>query len=416
MPTNSDAATFFVNSSQDVNDLEPGNGLCVAYLFVHPPYVLPFCTLRGAIEETNKLPGPDTINIPEGTFTLTLSGTGEDNAYAGDLDITDSLKIVGAGVNKTKIDANGLDRVFDILDPSSNVTISGLTIINGTLQEGEDNLEGGGGIRNNATLSLRRIAMSTNSVESEEMGNGGAILNQATCTITGSTIEDNVAGNGGGIFNDDNASLDLSSSTIHANSAETGAGLSNQGSARLVNVTINGNIANLGNSPHGGGILNSADMELLQSTVAGNATSGQGGGISNNGIISMVNTIIANNVNGNCSAAEGLFSLGFNLESRNSCGLDQETDLINLDPELEILRYNGGPTKTMAINIWSPAIDKGKNLVEEGIFTDQRGEERPSGDAYDIGAYERLKISIVPILAPLLLSDKSGQNMLRPQK
>ena len=44
------AATFTVNSTADANDLTPGDGLCVAYLIIIPPFVLPFCTLRAAIE------------------------------------------------------------------------------------------------------------------------------------------------------------------------------------------------------------------------------------------------------------------------------------------------------------------------------------------------------------------------------
>ena len=406
LPTSSVAATFFVNSFQDVNDLEPGNGLCVAYLIVFPPYVFPFCTLRGAIEETNKLPGPDIIHISEGTYTLTLAGTDENNAYTGDLDITDSLIITGAGVNKTFIDADSLDRVFDIFSPTSKVTISGLSVIHGSLPAGDDYQEGGGGIRNTGSLSLREISISGNHVDGEGVTTGGGILNQSTCTITNSTIEGNSARSGGGIFNEHNAILDISSCTIHDNSAETGGGLSNDGAARLVNVTINGNMAHLGSSPHGGAIWNSEDLEILQSTIAGNTTSGHGGGISNNGVVSMINTIIASNTNGNCSSADGIFSLGFNLESENTCGLDQETDIIDVDPKLDKLKNNGGPTKTQALRSGSPAIDKGKNLLAEGIQTDQRGEKRPAGDGFDIGAYERQKISIVPFLVPLLFSDK----------
>ena len=52
MPFSATSRTFPVNSTEDVNDLNPGDGLCVAYLIVFPPFVLPFCTLRAAIEET----------------------------------------------------------------------------------------------------------------------------------------------------------------------------------------------------------------------------------------------------------------------------------------------------------------------------------------------------------------------------
>ena len=81
------AAEFTVNSGFDQNDLEPGNKLCVAYLVVFPPYVLPACTLRAAIEEANALPGPDIINVPSGSHLLDIAGINEDQAATGDLDI-----------------------------------------------------------------------------------------------------------------------------------------------------------------------------------------------------------------------------------------------------------------------------------------------------------------------------------------
>jgi hypothetical protein len=55
------------------------------------------CTLRAAIQETNALPGADTINLPSGNFLLSIAGQGENAAASGDLDITDNLTIVGAG-------------------------------------------------------------------------------------------------------------------------------------------------------------------------------------------------------------------------------------------------------------------------------------------------------------------------------
>jgi hypothetical protein len=98
------AANFVVNSGEDLADLEPGNGLCVAYiLFVPPFYVLPFCTLRAAIQETNALGGSDTIQLQEREYILQHGGTGEDLGATGDLDITGTLSLVGAGVGQTII-------------------------------------------------------------------------------------------------------------------------------------------------------------------------------------------------------------------------------------------------------------------------------------------------------------------------
>jgi hypothetical protein len=72
-------------------------------------------------------------------------------------------------------------------------------------------------------------------------------------------------------------------------------------------------------------------------------------------------------------------------------------DLLNVNPDLGPLQYNGGPTETMALQPNSPAIDAGSNALipidpstGQPFTTDQRGPgyARISGSSVDIGAYE----------------------------
>jgi len=87
------------------------------------------CTLREAILNANAdngvtdCPdagdGDDTIVVPAGTYTLSIPGAGEDDNLTGDLDITGSTIIQGAGADATIIQAgttplNGIDRVFEV--------------------------------------------------------------------------------------------------------------------------------------------------------------------------------------------------------------------------------------------------------------------------------------------------------------
>jgi hypothetical protein len=66
---------------------------------------------------------------------------------------------------------------------------------------------------------------------------------------------------------------------------------------------------------------------------------------------------------------------------------------LTADPLLGALGSNGGPSKTMALQSGSPAIDSGSSF---GLLADQRGDPRPSdfptlanaGDGSDIGAFE----------------------------
>jgi hypothetical protein len=63
-------------------------------------------------------------------------------------------------------------------------------------------------------------------------------------------------------------------------------------------------------------------------------------------------------------------------------------DTLHADPHLRALAYNGGPTRTHALDAASPAIDAGDNPTN--LLFDQRGTDFPrvSGAAADIGAFE----------------------------
>jgi hypothetical protein len=64
-----------------------------------------------------------------------------------------------------------------------------------------------------------------------------------------------------------------------------------------------------------------------------------------------------------------------------------------IDPKIDSLANNGGPTKTMALKTGSPAIDAGDDSAAPD--TDQRGVPRPIGSASDIGAFE---LSTLPVI------------------
>jgi CSLREA domain-containing protein len=136
------ALDIHVNSPSDILDFAPGDGVCET---AHNGGA---CTLRAAIQEADAHAGADTITLEPGvTYLLALPGN-ENKALNGDLDITDTVTILGAGPNSTIIDGNGGatgDRVFQI---TGTVVISGVTIMHG--QSAGD----GGGIENMGQLTL----------------------------------------------------------------------------------------------------------------------------------------------------------------------------------------------------------------------------------------------------------------------
>ncbi len=403
LPSSLQGAVFKVNSTFDINDLSPGNGLCVAYLIIVIPSVTAVCTLRAAIEEANSLPGEDTIYISSGTYSLSQTGGAEDESATGDLDITDSVRIVGAGSGSTILNAAGLDRMFDVREPGIVVSITGVSIVNGSISSGQpSDQKGGGGIRNFGSLFLDRVMVQNNHVHGTESGDkGGGIKNLGTCSLSRSSIEQNSAHEGGGFANSSNGTLFLSAASVSENFSSKGGGGLNYGWTSLQNSTVSGNSAQGSNSSYGGGLYNMGVLEVVQSTIAEN-NGIKGGGISNIGSGYLLNSIVAMNSGGDCRLVGNFRSQGNNLDGDGSCGLTSLfEDITTSNPRLGPLADNGGLTKTHRLLPGSLAIDAGQHLLD--ITTDQRGVPRPQRKGYDIGAVEQEAFSILSLIQPLLL-------------
>jgi CSLREA domain-containing protein len=262
------------------------------------------CTLREAIIATNtqnasgatagECPagtGTDTIMLPAGTYTLTISGHNEDNAATGDLDIKANTTIAGAGQSTTIIDGNQIDRVFDIFTGFS-VTISDLTVRNGSPSSPFN----GAGIQNRGTLSLTHVSISDN--VNGPGGIGGGIYNEGALTLNTCTVSGNIAeGNGAGIAsNGGSVTLNRTSitgNTISGGSGVYGAGIYASGTLTIVDSTISNNSDNSGS---GGGISSSGPLSITDSTVSNNTSrSGGGGGIASTGGLTLTGSTISGN-------------------------------------------------------------------------------------------------------------------------
>ena len=437
-------ATFAVTKTDDTAD-----GTCDAD-----------CSLREAVIAI-KPTGPDTIQLPAGTYTLSIPGMGEDDGKTGDLDISTDVTIIGEGADSTIIDGAMLDRIFHIHGPI-NVDISGVTIRNGNaIAGGPPEPAGafhgdGGGILFEADggggLTVSDATVSGNFAEG--FGGGIANDNKDHLTVTNSTISGNEATvGGGGIYNEPNigafVNLSLVESMITGNTSEgTGGGILNDGAATLTDSTVSGNTsaggsgggiyigflstATLTNSTvsgniDGGGIFNGGSaltltnstvsgntsngnsggifngggaLTLTNSTVSGNTADDAGGGIDNNvGTVSLKNTIVANNTAAIDNDCTGMInSNGYNLDSDGTCNLTGPGDLPDTNPNLGPLADNGGPTQTHALLAGSPAIDSASDDCPPPD-TDQRGVTRPQGPACDIGAYE-VEVAAAPTPTP----------------
>lgn len=424
-------STFIVNSSSDdiggapldngVCETAPGNGVC---------------TLRAAIMKANHYSGGGvTIILPAGSYTLTIPKAGQDDEASGNLNITNTMSILGSGASSTRIDGNHTVTHDNVLFAGGG--LSGSVLISGTTIQDGSTSDSGGGIENFGILMLINSAVSGNSA----LNGGGGIRNGGYLSLANSVVSGNSSGQpGGGIWND--VTLTSTSSTVSGNGGGLGGGIWNRyGALTVINSTISGNYNTFSNGD-GGGIYNyGGSLTMMNSTISGNNANGSGGGIysygttyerlfnvtisdnqadydsdgvgsgggvsENGGTFTFQNSIIALNratlplgifwiqTPGDCHGS--LYSVGYNIMYSTSNCTVGGSGVSYSDPLLGPLANNGGATKTHALLGGSPAIDMGDNSAGEckdnlgaTITTDQRGFHRPAGPRCDIGAYEDL--------------------------
>ena len=327
----------------------------------------------------------DTVDATGVTGTITLTN--------GQLEVAESVTVLGPGAATLTVSGNHAGRVFDVT--GTNVMISGLTIADGY----------GAGYG----TGIKTYGAGTR-----------LTVNNCVLTNNSSTL------NGGGIFNDPSVMMIVSNCTICGNSGTEGGGIVNLGDLTVVGSTLSGNTA----VNYGGAIENyssgsTAALTINASTFSGNSASIVGG-IFNDAdygyaTVEIDDTILKTGASGvniyNLYNDWGtLTSQGYSLSSDGSGSsfLVATGDQNNTDPKLGPLQNNGGPTPTHALLSGSPAIDQGYSF---GLVTDQRGMPRPvnfagipnasGGDGSDIGAFEA---QIVPGGSPLRLTGpvKSG--------
>jgi hypothetical protein len=285
-------------------------------------------TLRGLISASV---AGDTINFSV-TGTITLNG---------ELVISRSLTIIGPDAPGITLSGNGGSRIFNILTNSPDkVVLSNLNIVHGR-NAGADGSENtgpgngmGGAILNQASLTLTGCILSSNSatggngsysdiLDPQDGGNGygGAVYNIGTLCLNACTFNNNIAGGGIGFAN-----LHVGSGgngyggAIYSESSFTFFhGLRLQATfLTIANCTFNNNLAS-------GGLSGDAYAGGLPGIGSGG---GGGGAILNHGGLFMTNcTLTANSAAG---------ASGVDLGNSGGSGLggaiwnDQQINIINL--------------------------------------------------------------------------------------
>ncbi|MEZ4663684.1 MAG: CSLREA domain-containing protein [Caldilineaceae bacterium] len=283
------------------------------------------CSLREAIESANRdssvdaCPpgsGVDTIIVPTGVYSLTLTGVNEDDNQTGDLDIRSDVIFSGVSLTETVLSGNEIDRVLHI-HAGAQVTITGFTITDGHLPDAHTAItatnRAGGAIINWGVLTMRDSSVQNSrasdsfpyALPDEVGGDGGGIANYGQLTLIRTIVRDNLSGAPGWVIK-----------------GGSGGGIANFGVCTLNQSEVSHNIVPPLSSGRGGGIYNEGTLFLFQSALRenssgsgiifhGQASGGPGGGLMNVGVATLVSSTVSNNIAGRPSGdGGGIFNSG----------------------------------------------------------------------------------------------------------
>lgn len=201
---------------------------------------------------------------------------------------------------------------------------------------GGNNTNGGGGIHNEGTLTIKsgKIQSNTSSYS------GAGIYNAGTLTVDGGFIQSNTTTKlGAGIYNESGKNVTINSGTIQSNTnnGEHGGGIYNDGTLTINGGSISNNTLSIA-SKHGGGIYNAGTLSINGGTIQNNTVkdnTGLGAGIYHDGTAfnlqgapdissnKIVNTSTQRNVY--LTAAHHTITITGTLENTTPIGINMES-------------------------------------------------------------------------------------------
>ena len=260
-------------------------------------------SLRQALADA--APGDTITFAPHVSGTITLA--------SGELVVSKNLTIAGSGKDNLTISGNNLSRVLTIT-ANANVTLTDVTIANGHIASGYEDLECGGGIYNNGALSLINSAVYSNTATGifAFPGSGAGLCNSGVTILSNSLVYSNTAdGNGGGIFNGSTGTVIMNGSAVFGNASAQGGGIYNAWNSS--NLVLTNSMIYENHGDYGAGIDNSGALTMTDSSLYSNR-GGSGAGIYNGGgTIALVNSAVYSNVvnePGSCGPYVGMYGGG----------------------------------------------------------------------------------------------------------
>lgn len=361
-------------------------------------------SLRQAVANANNIAGPQTITFEGSVFTDSTPDT--ITLASGVLTCSSDIVVNGLGAKMLSISGNNTSRIFDIYGGST--VVRGLHLTRGLGSAAPS--RGGAILIDSGALTAIACDFDANTAP-----RGGAIgCNGGVFNVVSSTFRNNVATSSGGAIyatTDGVRFNQIHNSTLSGNSGNGGAAAIEVGGGVtwISNCTLTAN-----SSISGSAIQSYGDAQTVtrlgNTVVAGN---------SSNGDLRLFNGSVQS------IQSDGGNVIG-NVGSITTMGVTDiaGTSADPIDPLLDPLADNGGPTLTHAIRAGSPALNRGlvanvpadiadadgDNNTTEPLPYDQRGVGygRSVGTAPDAGAFELGKIISIAALDASKSEGSSG--------
>jgi len=399
-------------------------------------------SLRQAVADASAAGGADTVTIPAGLGTITLSST--INFTGADLTTVQGNGNTVSYPTSMPFNSSSTPYTLDGLtisgDQAANTSSGALTISNSTLNVDTlgANTSGGDLTITGTTINSSFDGANTASgaltfTDSTITSPSGTGLNTAEgdITVTGSNITNFSAGSGDGVntgigrisitdsqvvvgedgISSNQGDITITRSSIIGQGGSSDEGVSNNvGLTTVVNSTVTGFLGN--------GISGGPTVVLVYATVINNGGAGEGEGENvEAGELSAFGSVVASPFD-DCDVLTTT-SNGYNYSNDATCGFTSTGDVQNGgDPGLGALADNGGPGMTFLPQSASPLLNaipltSCQNDGAAGITDDERSLPRPSGSGCEIGAVE---VQVVPATTtttsttPPTSNNNSGNN------
>ena len=302
--------------------------------------------------------------ITNATGTVAENGTvyiANGTYYESGIYINTNMTIIGESQQNTIINGQQSGNSIFTIEQGVIVTITNLTLTNGTSNVG-------GAIVNHGNLTVTDSTFNNNTATEW----GGAIANDGNLTVTCSTLNNNIAQAGGAICNI-GGTLPVTCSTLNNNTAQGGGAILNEyGTLPVTCSTLNNNTAQAG-----GAIFNEdGNLTVTSSMLNNNIAQQFGGAIYNydDGSFGDVNSVVNfNRIVGNSPNTSEIYSAQGTLDATlNWWGS-------NADPSVYVSNDTGGNvnvTSWLVLNITvdsASILNGGNSTVTVDFLNDTNG-------------------------------------------